>query len=75
MVDKIRKEHEVQIQVPSPTGNGGGGGEVSNIITVTGYESNCYAAKEEILKLVKELVSNLALIMNFVDERMLLREE
>ena len=54
MVDKIRKEHDVQIQIPSAKN---GADEGYDIITLTGYEQNCYAAKDEIEKIVKELVS------------------
>ena len=52
IIDKIRKEHEVQIQVPS-TKSGGD----DDVITLTGYERNCEAAKDEIDRMVKELVS------------------
>ena len=52
IIDKIRKEHDVQIQVPSMKS----GDEGSGVITLTGYERNCQAAKEEIERMVKELV-------------------
>ena len=52
IIDKIRKEHEVQIQVPSMKSGGD-----DDVITLTGYERNCEAAKDEIYRMVKELVS------------------
>lgn len=55
IIDKIRKEHEIQIQVPSMKS---GADESSDVITLTGYERNCLAAKEEIELMVKELVSS-----------------
>lgn len=57
IIDKIRKVHDVQIQVPSMKS---GGDESSDVITLTGYERNCQAAKEEIESMVKELVSALS---------------
>ena len=51
IIDRIRKDHEVQIQVPSMKSDEG-----SDVITLTGYERNCQAAKEEIERMVKELV-------------------
>ena len=53
IIDRIRKEHDVMIQVPS-TKSGEDGG--SDVITLTGYENNCLAAKDEIESIVKELV-------------------
>ena len=35
-----------------------GGDEGSHVITLTGYERNCQAAKEEIERMVKDLVSS-----------------
>ncbi|XP_028393842.1 vigilin-like [Dendronephthya gigantea] len=52
IIDKIRKEHEIQIQVPSMKSGADGS---SDVITLTGYERNCEAAKEEIERMVKEL--------------------
>ena len=56
IIDRIRKDHEVQIQVPSTRS---GGDDGSDVITLTGYERNCIAAKEEIERMVKELVRSL----------------
>lgn len=65
IIDKIRKDHDIQIQVPSSKSSGEDGADV---ITLTGYERNCLAAKEEIERMVKELVRNnhgLALYFKF----------
>ena len=52
VIQKIRTDHGVQIQFPPV--------EVSEAeadkIVLTGYEHNCEAAKESILKIVRELV-------------------
>lgn len=53
VIQKIRTEHAVQIQFPPVNG----GESEPDRITLTGYEHNCEAAKEAILKIVKELVS------------------
>lgn len=45
VVTKIRKDHNVQVQFPEK-------GE--NIITIIGYEKNACAARDEILRIVKE---------------------
>ena len=55
VVQKIRLNHDVLIQfpamdVPAPE---------ADKIVLTGYEHNCLAAKESILKIVKELVGHL----------------
>ena len=51
MITKIRDTHQVQIQFPDR------GAEREDIITITGYEKDAEAAKEEILGIVHELVS------------------
>ncbi|XP_064459574.1 vigilin-like [Ornithodoros turicata] len=48
VVTKIRKEHGVQIQFPDK------GAPNEDLIVITGYEKNAEAAKEEILRIVKE---------------------
>uniref|UniRef100_A0A1E1X8G5 Putative vigilin n=1 Tax=Amblyomma aureolatum TaxID=187763 RepID=A0A1E1X8G5_9ACAR len=45
VVTKIRKDHNVQVQFPEK-------GE--NVITIIGYEKNACAARDEILRIVKE---------------------
>ncbi len=53
VISKIRQQHDVQIQLPerdSPN---------KNVIKVTGYEQNAQAAKEDILKIVADLVRGL----------------
>ena len=49
VITKIRTDHDVNIQFPDR------GSEHSNIITVTGYEDQANAAKEDILKIVGDL--------------------
>lgn len=50
VINQIRNKYDVNIQVPESKGQG----EVSDIITVTGYEKNANEAKEAILNIVKE---------------------
>ena len=49
-ITRIRQDHDVQIQLPER------GSDREEIITITGYESNAQAARDEILQIVKELV-------------------
>ncbi|KAH1009812.1 vigilin [Dendroctonus ponderosae] len=49
VITKIRKDHDVQIIFPKK------GDENEHIITITGYEENTHQAKEDILKIVREL--------------------
>jgi len=51
VINKIRGEHDVQIQFPDR------GQENQDVIIITGLERSALAAKEDILKIVKELVS------------------
>lgn len=51
VINKIRSDHDVKIQLPEKNQ------ENQRLITVIGYERNCEAAKEEILRMVKEYVS------------------
>ena len=51
VINKIRTEHDVRIQLPERND------ENQSVITIVGYEKNCLAAKEEILRMVKEYVS------------------
>lgn len=53
VVTKLREKHQVQIQFPSK--NSDGEASSSSTITVTGYEQNAYAARDEILSMVQEL--------------------
>jgi predicted PilT family ATPase len=51
VINKLREDHDVNINLPpkdSPD---------DSIITITGYESNAYAAKEAILKIVNDFES------------------
>ncbi|KAH3827192.1 hypothetical protein DPMN_129122, partial [Dreissena polymorpha] len=48
VINKIRTEHDVRIQLPERND------ENQSVITIVGYEKNCLAAKEEILRMVKE---------------------
>lgn len=50
VVNKIRKDHEVNINFPDKDGVDG------SIITITGYEKDAEAARDAILKLVQEQV-------------------
>lgn len=52
VVNKIRDQFDVNIQFP-----GRDDPPDSNTITITGYEDKANAAKEEILKIVREYVS------------------
>ncbi|CAG9761158.1 unnamed protein product [Ceutorhynchus assimilis] len=49
VITNIRKNHDVQITFPKK------GDENEHEIIITGYEANTYQAKEDILKIVKEL--------------------
>ena len=51
-INKIRDDHDVKIQLPDKEGTG----NIDDII-ITGYEHQVQAAKEDILKIVQELVS------------------
>ena len=53
VIQKIRTDHAVQIQFPPVNADESD----ADRIILTGYEHNCEAAKEAILKIVKELVS------------------
>ena len=50
VITKIRTDHDVQINFRRK------GEAEENIITITGYEQNTYAARDDILKIVNELV-------------------
>ena len=53
VIQRIRTEHQVNIQFPpvnAPEGE-------NDMITITGYESNCEAAKKDIQQIVDDLVS------------------
>jgi predicted PilT family ATPase len=50
-INKIRDDHEVKIQLPDKDGPN------ADDITITGYEHQVSAAREDILKIVQELVS------------------
>ena len=52
VIQKIRTEHGVQIQFPPVESSEAD----ADKIVLTGYEHNCEAAKEAILKIVHELV-------------------
>ncbi|XP_030763823.1 vigilin [Sitophilus oryzae] len=49
VITKIRKDHDVQIILPKK------GDENEHIVTITGYENNTYRARDDILKIVREL--------------------
>lgn len=51
VITKIRTDHQVQIQFPER------GSENESLISITGYEKNTEAARDDILKIVQELVS------------------
>jgi len=50
VISKIRSDHDVQINFPRKD-------EEEHIITITGYEKNAYSARDDIMKIVNELVS------------------
>ena len=52
VISKIRTEHDVNIQFPNR------GSEREDIITISGYEAAANAAKDDILKIVTDLVGN-----------------
>lgn len=52
VIQKIRSDHAVQIQFPSVDVSE----SEADKIVLTGYEHNCEAAKEAIMKIVRELV-------------------
>lgn len=52
VIQKIRTDHAVQIQFPAVEASE----SEADRIVLTGYEHNCEAAKEAILKIVRELV-------------------
>lgn len=49
VITNIRKDHDVQITFPKK------GDPNEQTIIITGYEENCYRAKEDIFKIVREL--------------------
>ncbi|XP_049810317.1 vigilin [Schistocerca nitens] len=49
VISKIRSDHDVQINFPKK------GDPEEHIITITGYEKNAQAAKDDIMKIVNEL--------------------
>lgn len=51
IISKIRADHDVNIQFPDRSD------ENPNVITITGYEENACRARDEIMNIVKELVS------------------
>ena len=51
VIQKIRMDHGVQIQFPPVSADAD-----ADRIILTGYEHNCEAAKEAILRIVRELV-------------------
>lgn len=58
VIQKIRTDHAVQIQFPPVEA----ADSEADKITLTGYEHNCEAAKEAILKIVRELVGVLSVL-------------
>ena len=57
VISKIRAEHGIDIQFPERTDAN------LDVITFTGYEQNCLAARDEILQIVKDYVSLLLLLL------------
>ena len=51
VISKIRTDHGVQINFPKK------GEPNEHIITITGYEESTHAAKDDIMKIVNQLVS------------------
>lgn len=49
VITNIRKDHDVQITFPKK------GDPNEQLIIITGYEDNCHRAKEDILKIVRDL--------------------
>lgn len=60
-ITKIRQQFDVQIQFPDKSG------DKSDVITITGLEASANAARDEILKMVFELVSYLLIGLNAED--------
>lgn len=52
VINKMRSDHDVKIQLPERNS------ENQSLITIIGYEKNCEAAKEEILRMIRDYVSN-----------------
>lgn len=50
VISKIRSDHDVQINFPRK------GDPEEHIITITGYEKNAHSARDDIMKIVNELV-------------------
>ena len=53
VITKIRQDHDVQIQFPEK------GSEHPDMITITGLEKDTMAARDDILKIVSDLVSDI----------------
>lgn len=51
VINKIRQDHNVQINLPRR------GDERENVIKIIGYEDKAKAARDDILKIITELVS------------------
>ncbi len=56
VISKIRSDNNVQIQFPSRDS------ERNDVITITGYEKDANSAKDDIMAIVKDLVSYLPYI-------------
>lgn len=59
MINKIRSDHDVQINFPRK------GDPEEHIITITGYEKNACSARDDIMKIVNELVSSFKKLYTF----------
>ena len=57
IITRIRTNHDVIIQFPSQNAPS------QDVITITGFEENAEAAKEEILAIVQELVSTIIVML------------
>jgi len=60
VINKIRADYDVRIQLPERND------EDQSQITIIGYERNCEAAKDEILRMVKEYVSGSSYLLEFL---------
>lgn len=61
VINKIRTDHDVKIQLPDRND------ENQSRIVIVGYEKSCEAAKDEILKMVREYVS-FCFYVNYYDK-------
>ena len=60
VVSKIRQDHDVQVTMPDKES------DRQDVIVITGLEQNTHAARDDILRIVRDLVSIIAILGSLV---------